>query len=360
MSSSPFHRTGSTQPTTPTGNSSPTAPWSGNVLCDKCSSTFTPHHVGDRDCQSEISISTGCSRGSSGFSSMDYEAGTFVSPSGQSTTSSNGVVTGNVRNDDSRSGPHRLSRSHGSGASYSEGPTSKSGEVGGVMVEFCDTIRSELGGSGLRGGIVRGMDSPTTRGLLLHVALHDHCGNHSLPYQSANIKTSNPSLSNMSNKGAEPVPAVGSDNAQNRTMQPSLHSYPKWESFCGDTGYSVVPLTGMHPVTSSPTWAAILHSRGLINFRASLSWESELPTTLILDTTPIRCNGPVAFVGKEDPDLGFVWVMEEVGDTGVAGKLVAVDELGTEEVLGQDAEEAARRVGWHLVREECEKSYWRN
>ncbi|RPB24516.1 hypothetical protein L211DRAFT_837436 [Terfezia boudieri ATCC MYA-4762] len=72
----------------------------------------------------------------------------------------------------------------------------------------------------------------------------------------------------MSNKDTEPVPAVGSGNAQNRTM---LHSYPKWGSFCEDTGYSVVPLTGMHPETSSPMWAAILHIRALINFRESLS-----------------------------------------------------------------------------------------
>ena len=30
--------------------------------------------------------------------------------------------------------------------------------------------------------------------------------------------------------------------------------------------------------------------------------------------------------------------------------MVTVDEIGTEELLGEDVGEAAKRVGWHLVR----------
>ena len=241
-----------------------------------------------------------------------------VSPAGQSRASSDGVDTENTRNGDNYSWPDNISTSHGT----DESPR-KSGEVGG------------------------GVDNPTNNGPALHIDLHSHCGNDCLPYESADIKTPNPGFPDLPDEGAGSVSSLGSDDIQNQTPQPEICSYPKWESFCKATEYPVVPLIGTHPVTSSPIWAAILHDRGLINFAESLAWEGELPATLVPDTTPLRCNGPVAFVGGKDPDLGFVWVMEEVG-AGGRGRLVTVDEIGTEELLGEDIGEAAKRVGWHL------------
>ena len=275
---------------------------------------------------------------------MAYEASPPVSPAGQSRASSDGVDTDNVRNGDNCSWSDSISGTYGIGESRSKRATSKSSEMGGGVVEFCDTKCSECGGTCLRGGFVRGVDNPTNHGPALHIALHSHCGNDCLPFQSTDIKTPNPGLHDLPEEGAGSVSSLGSDDVPN---QPEICRYPKWESFCKDTGYSVVPLIGTHPVTSSPIWAAILHHRGLINFGESLAWEVELPTTLVPDTTAIRCNGPVAFVGSKDPDLGFVWVMEEVG-AGGRGRLVTVDEIGTEELLGEDIGEAAKRVGWHL------------
>ena len=210
--------------------------------------------------------------------------------------------------------------------------TCKSGEVGGGVVEFCDTNCSECGETCLRGD-----DNPTNEGLALHIALHSHRGNDGLSKLLPRIPHCP-----ICDKGAASVSSLGSDDEKNHTTQPQICRYPKWESFCKHKGYSIVPLIGTtNRVTSSPLWAARLHDAGLINFGESLAWKGELPTTLFYDdynTPPLLCNGPVAFVGSKDPDLGFVWVMEEIG-AGGSGRLVFVDETGTDLLVDKEEEE---------------------
>ena len=190
-----------------------------------------------------------------------------ITPSGNSSTTgkflfdkcASPVAPDNVGNGDNRSWSDNISGANGSGESRSKRATSKSGEVGGGVVEFCDTKCSECGGF--------------------------------VPYQSANIKTPTPSLPDLPDESVASVSSLGSDDVQNQTTKPELRRYPKWESFCKDTGYSVVPLTGTHPVTSSPIWAAMLHHRGLINFGESLAWEADDPPPQHDPTTMQRPGG---------------------------------------------------------------------
>ncbi|KAF8415567.1 hypothetical protein BGX38DRAFT_815809 [Terfezia claveryi] len=160
-------------------------------------------------------------RGSSGCRSMASKAGPFVSPSGQSATSSNGV----------------------------DKAMSVTTAVAVGLTCFLNlTVAEQVTQKERQARAVRWVESwwsvvtPFSPNWVYRVCVEALC--------EARIV-----------QHLEPVPAVGSDNDQKRTMQPSLHSYPKWESFCGDTGYSVVLLTGMHPVTSSPRWAAIYTSQ---------------------------------------------------------------------------------------------------
>lgn len=117
------------------------------------------------------------------------------------------------------------------------------------------------------------------------------------------------------------VPVENTDvlfTSSSRDSKQPISSYRSWNSFIRETRYHCIPLrAASHPFLTSELWARTLKLRGLIEFADAIEYFfKKIPTTLMVDDPTIQSPddvvqvvGPVALIGGQDPDNGWVLSM---------------------------------------------------
>ncbi|KAF8453769.1 hypothetical protein BDZ91DRAFT_47826 [Kalaharituber pfeilii] len=328
-----------------------TARTSGNVLSFQCTGTAACNNVGSGNGQWEICLA--CEGRDNCVCSMDQQTNSCLSQQSQSWTSRHGSCTSNLYNDKCGCRSNKVSgiEPHSSGECKSASAKEESGSVVGMLVDFRNRSNTKLGSPPLCRDTVRSLGTSGITDPKNNSSISDTCGDCSLSSEQGGTKGQHSCMPAVPDEEQDILSTIAEC-----VRKPKIYSYPKWAKFCHETGYAVIPLTHTsHPVRCSPKWATILAMRGLLDYSDALDWEAEVPHTIYVDDDipdpRVRCSGPVAFVGGEDPDRGFVWVMEEVkkGDVAATGRLVTVDEIGTANLLLGDAEEAAANICSHVA-----------